>query len=179
MRPTERNETEMTTYTQTDGREVVSYSTKETAQFIRAALKKAFPGVAFSVRIHLYSMGSSTNVRWTDGPTSPEVDRVVDAFSSKTFDGSDDSTHYHTQEVGGRTVSFSGYIHTSRNISPELRALAERRAALLGIDNVWEVLHTLRPNGVRVVLKRDYQPAPEPVAPVVSMEAWKQAEGVH
>lgn len=164
------------TYTKTDGRDVVSYSTKETAVFIRAALKAAFPSVKFSVKIHLYSMGSSIYVRWTDGPTLPEVDRVVDAFTSKTFDGSDDSTHYHTQTVAGQEVSYSGSISTSRSFLPEMRAMGERRAALLGIDNVYQVLYTMRPNGMRVELK----PARE-LVPVVELGAWKglHAAAVH
>jgi hypothetical protein len=103
-----------------DGREVVDYSTKETAQFIRAALKTAFPGVKFSVRTSYASMTSSTDVRWTDGPTVPEVDRIAKRFTSKSFDGRDDSTHYHTQTFEGREVSFSGWVHTTRETSAAL-----------------------------------------------------------
>ncbi len=142
----------MTSITKTDGREVVSYNTKETAAHIRAALKVAFPGVKFSVRISLYSMGSSTYVNWTDGPTEPEVNLITDRFTSKTFDGSDDSTHYHSQVVDGQEVQYSGYISTTRKFSPALQALAARRAAILGITE-WEVLHTMRPNGCRVTVK--------------------------
>lgn len=147
----------MTTHTKIDGREVTSYTTTETAAFIRAALKAAFPGVKFSVRTSYYSMGSSVYVGWTDGPTTPEVERVTDRFTSKSFDGSDDSTHYHSQIVDGREVEYSGYISTSRSHSDALVELAKRRAELLGIDNIYEVLHVLRPNGCRVLLK------PEPI----------------
>lgn len=144
----------MTTTTKTDGREVISYSTKETAQFIRQALRAEFKGVTFGVRIKLYSMGSSTYVSWTDGPTEPEVDLVLSRFTSKSFDGSDDSTHYHTQRDSlGREVSYSGYISTSRHFSPELEALAKARATAIGEDNVYRVMHTMRPGGLVVKVR--------------------------
>lgn len=167
----------METITKTDGRQVVYYSTKETAVAVRASLRRAFPRVKFSVRIHLYSMGSSIYVGWTDGPTAPEVDRVLDAYTSKTFDGSDDSTHYHTQTVAGQEVQYSGSLSTRREHSPELRAMAEQRAARIGCDNVYQVLHTLRGDGVTVRVKHPWEMTP--AAPVVNLATWKQAEGVH
>ncbi|MBE2198092.1 MAG: methyltransferase [Anaerolinea sp.] len=59
----------------------------EQAKHIRNALKKAFPGVKFSVRSDRYSMGSSVDVKWLDGPTAAEVDRVLAPYSGKHFDG--------------------------------------------------------------------------------------------
>jgi hypothetical protein len=103
------------------------YTTKETAQLIRAALKTAFPGVKFSVRTSYASMTSSTDVRWTDGPTTPEVERVTDAFTSRGFDGMTDSTTFHDQDFGGERVSFSGWVHVTRETSPELKARAYAR----------------------------------------------------
>lgn len=128
------------------------YTTTETAAFVRAALRAAFPGTRFSVRSESFSMGSVVRIGWTDGPTEAEVRRVAHAFSSRTFDGSDDSTHFHTHTVDGRTVQYSGWITYSRHHSPELRALAERRAALTG-EEYWPVISSLRPNGCRVRLK--------------------------
>src|SRR5712664_1297342 len=46
---------------------------------IRAGLKKAFPGVKFSVRSDNYSMGSSINVKWVDGPTPKAVEKIAHA----------------------------------------------------------------------------------------------------
>lgn len=154
----------MTTYTQTDGTVVTDYSTKETAALIRPALKAAFPGVTFSVKIHLYSMGSSIYVRWTDGPTAPEVNRLLARFSSQTFDGMTDSSSYHTQIVDGRVVSYSGSISTTRTYSPAFKAMATQRAAADGRtfdDNDYRnslhgFMYALRPNGCRVTLKNDW-----------------------
>jgi hypothetical protein len=84
------------------------FTTKETAQLIRVALKAAFPSVTFSVTTKYASCYSATSVSWTDGPTVAEVEQVTDRFSSKTFDGMTDSTNYHEQIVNGERVSYSG-----------------------------------------------------------------------
>jgi hypothetical protein len=62
----------------------------ETAKLVRAALAKAFPGVAFSVRSNTYSGGASIYVRWTDGPLLSEVEAVAKMFEDRRFDGSID-----------------------------------------------------------------------------------------
>jgi len=103
------------------------YNTKETAEAIRLALKTAFPGFKFSVRTAYASMTSSTHVRWTDGPTEAEVERVTNGFTSKSFDAQDDSTHYHEQQTpDGARVQYSGWVTLRRNLSAALltRALA-------------------------------------------------------
>src|SRR6185436_13773425 len=104
----------MTTQTLLDGTTRTDYTTKETAQLIREALKAAFPGFKFSVRTSYASMTSSTDISWTDGPTQPEVDRVVNAFTSRGFDGMTDSNTYHNQTVNGQAVHYSGWVHTAR-----------------------------------------------------------------
>lgn len=58
----------------------------DTAKLIRKALKKAFPGQKFSVRSSSYAGGASIRVKWTDGPTSKQVDKVVQPFSGSAFD---------------------------------------------------------------------------------------------
>jgi Large polyvalent protein associated domain 29 len=117
-----------TTQQLTDGSTRLNYSTKETAVAIRVALKTAFPGVKFSVTTSYGSMTSSTTIRWTDGPTQPEVDRITDQYSSKTFDGMDDSTHYHEQQqTDGQRVQYSGWVTTRREYSVALLTLALAR----------------------------------------------------
>jgi hypothetical protein len=117
----------MTLTTLTDGTQRKDYTTKETAEFIRQALKAAFPGVKFSVRTSYASMTSSTGVRWTDGPTTQEVDRVTDRFTSRGFDGMTDSSTYHDQIFNGERVHFSGWVHTTRDISADLLRKALNR----------------------------------------------------
>ena len=62
-------------------------SCAETAKLLRAALKKAFPGVKFSVRSSTYTGGASIRVGWTDGPSSKAVKDVADAYAGGRFDG--------------------------------------------------------------------------------------------
>jgi len=109
-----------TTQTLIDGRTRDQFSTKETAQCIRAALKSAFPGVKFSVTTSYASMTSSTRIQWTDGPTEPEVERVTGRFTSRGFDGMTDCTTYHSQIVDGCEVQYSGWVTTRREVSAAL-----------------------------------------------------------
>ena len=106
----------MTSQTLTNGTTRTDYSTKETAQFIRAALKAAFPGVKFSVRTSYASMTSSTHIGWTDGPTEPEVERVTNQFTSRGFDGMTDCTTFHEQTFNGERVKFSGWVTTHHRL---------------------------------------------------------------
>lgn len=56
------------------------------AKEIRAELKKAFPGVKFSVRTSNYSMGSSISVKWTDFPTRKAVEAITDKYKTVRYD---------------------------------------------------------------------------------------------
>jgi len=71
-----------------------SISTKEAAVMLRAALKRHFPGVKFSVRYERYSMGSHINVSWTDGPTRKQVEALANGYSGSRFDASCDGRYY-------------------------------------------------------------------------------------
>jgi hypothetical protein len=53
-------------------------------------------------------MGSHVSIHWTDGPATHQVDAAIGHFCGKTFDGMDDSTHYHDTLWQGRLVSFGG-----------------------------------------------------------------------
>lgn len=103
-------------------------NTKETAVFVRKALKSAFPGFKFSVRIDRYSGGSSIDIRWTDGPSTEEVDLVVKPFNCEHFDGMIDM-RYHSSvwllpdgTVKGRicegTVGSRGSVDCHRDPKP-------------------------------------------------------------
>ena len=111
--------------------EVKHYSITECAGIIRAELKRTFPGVKFSVRSQSYSMGSHVNVSWTDGPDVKSVDEAIGWISGKTFDGMDDSTHYHDTEWNGHKVHFAGSApSTSRRITNENEKTALAAALL-------------------------------------------------
>jgi hypothetical protein len=70
-------------------------SCAETAKLVRAALKKKFPGVKFSVVSDVYSGGASIDIRWVLGPTTKEVDAVGKQYQGASFDGMIDmETHW-------------------------------------------------------------------------------------
>jgi hypothetical protein len=62
-------------------------SCAETAKLVRSALKKKFPGVKFSVRSDVYSMGASIDIDWVLGPTTKEIDAIGKQYASASFDG--------------------------------------------------------------------------------------------
>lgn len=71
----------MTTTTMTSPRYI---SAKETAVLVRAALKKAFPGVKFGVTTQHYT---AVNVKWVDGPLTADVEAVAKQYQGGSFDG--------------------------------------------------------------------------------------------
>lgn len=87
----------------------------ETAKLVRAALKKAFPEMKFSVKSKSYSGGASIDIHWIDGPTAYEVEQVTSKFQGSTFDSSIDLKSSVTGELDGEKVQFgSDYIFCER-----------------------------------------------------------------
>ena len=121
-------------------------SCAETATHLRKALAAAFPGVKFSVRSKVYSMGASITVYWTDGPASSKVQPICDKFSGASFDGMIDLKSYHDSDLTlpdgtVQRVSFGAdYVFTSRTVSDYSgqydRALGLLRQSLGGIEKV-------------------------------------------
>lgn len=119
-----------------------SYTVAGTAQLIREALKKAFPGVKFSVTSDSFAGGSAVDIRYTDGPSRKQVEQVYAPFISGHYNSSEDMYEYHREPT---TVDESGklfrmsygakYIHAHRNYSPAygffLNALDLRQAPAL------------------------------------------------
>jgi hypothetical protein len=52
------------------------------AKNVRTDLKKAFPGVKFSVTSDVASMTSSVDIRWTLGPTEAQVKELVNKYET-------------------------------------------------------------------------------------------------
>lgn len=99
-------------------------SCAETAKLVRKALKQTFPATKFSVVSHVYSMGASIRVRWTDGPTAKRVDEVVGVFSGAGFDGMID-LKYHVDHWlapdGTVTVAHTSGTEGSRGTVPAVK----------------------------------------------------------
>jgi hypothetical protein len=117
-------EVNMRTSTSIRGQETIYFDITETAKILREELKKHWPTVKFSVRCDRYSMGSSIDVKYNDGPPQKAVEAVVKPFVGSTFDGMQDlkSPRFTRYKINGvmRDVHFGGdFIHVRRNHTPE------------------------------------------------------------
>ncbi len=96
------------------------------AKNLRVELKRAFPGIAFSVRTSKFSGGDSIDVTWTDGPAYVQVEKIANKYSGGTFDGMTDSYEYKDSpwtEAFGDTK----YMHCTRHYSDKTVASVMRR----------------------------------------------------
>jgi hypothetical protein len=86
-------------------REMIEYiSTKDTAKLVRVALRNAFPGMKFSVRMSTGTAAAWMNVSWDDGPTTREVDAIAGLYEGRKFNGSTDGY----DDAGTVLVAFDG-----------------------------------------------------------------------
>lgn len=99
------------------------YSGKLAAANMRAALRKAFPKVKFSVRKRHYG---SVSVSWTDGPTESTVEAIVNRHKGGYFDGMED-LYRHEKTPFVAVFGGADYVWTRRENSAEMieRAIAE------------------------------------------------------
>lgn len=89
------------------------------AKEIRQLLKQAWPSVRFRVRCSNFSMGDAVDVKWTDGPSSKQVDNVVQAWQSEDFDGMTDSSVARPDTIVDGTILCNRvrFVHTTRHFS--------------------------------------------------------------
>jgi len=90
---------------------------------IKQELRKAFPGIKFSVRSDSFSMGNSVDVSWDLGPTTKDVDSILGKYSDGSFDGMTDMYNYDHSAEGDAVSVVLGrakYVHSHRSIPHEL-----------------------------------------------------------
>ncbi|WP_146126561.1 LPD29 domain-containing protein [Burkholderia multivorans] len=96
------------------------YSGKLAAANMRIELKRAFPGVKFSVRMTYHG---AVSVCWTDGPRQAKVDAICRKYKAGRFNSMEDSYEHATQPwhhvFGGLE-----YLSVSRDESAALVAQA-------------------------------------------------------
>lgn len=100
------------------------------AKLVRAALKKAFNGVKFSVR----SSGSSVSIRWQDGPPVEEVRWVAGDYQTAGFDGSIELAYSYSLWLyadGSASVAHSEGTVGSNGYAPEIIASSLRPDGVL------------------------------------------------
>ena len=107
------------------------------AKNIRLELAHHFPGIKFSVKGSTFSMGDAIDVHWTMGPTTNEVDAVIDRYQECDFDGSDDSTHYRTGEARKFTDAHGGakYVTANRSTIEAWRIIGHALCIEHGIED--------------------------------------------
>jgi len=102
------------------------------AKLIKAELQEAFPGIKFSVTSDSFSMGDSVDIRWTDGPTTKEVDAISGKYQYGHFDGMTDM-YEHTNSRDD--IPQSKYVHSSRTKSEAINALLPEMKKFMPEDN--------------------------------------------
>lgn len=94
----------------------------EVAKIVRKKLAEKFPGCNFSVKTDRYSGGSSIRVRWTDGPTTDEVNALVRVYHGSDFDPMTDLKSYHSStdpDTGEQVRYGNDHIFCDREYSKE------------------------------------------------------------
>lgn len=74
--------------------EIRDFTVKETATEVRKALRAAFPGTKFSVRMDRGTAYGWMRCDWTDGPTVDQVTPLLARFESERWSGTDELYHH-------------------------------------------------------------------------------------
>lgn len=110
---------------------------------IKIELGRAFPGIKFSIKTSRYSGGDSISVRWTDGPTSDQVDDIVKRYQGGYFDGMVDCYEY-VHDAWRDAFGDAKFVFATREMSDAaiekairlVRSKYEGNLARLGLPNI-------------------------------------------
>lgn len=139
-------------------------ATTEVAKMVRTILKEAFPTHKFSVTSDRYAGGSSIDIRWTDGPTQKQVDKLTHLLEGKRFDGMDDSSRFVRHVIDGEEVNLGvDFIMSHRTVSEDLRARIcaenptfDRHAAWMAAQNVSLLEDRGSPTATAIILTNPF-----------------------
>lgn len=95
---------------------------------IRIELKRAFPSIKFAVRSERFSGGDSISVKWIDGPTTQQVDAIINKYKGGSFNSSDDLYTY-SHDAWTDAFGDAKYISSSRECSDEFVTMMLARVA--------------------------------------------------
>jgi hypothetical protein len=109
------------------------------AKNIRIELKRRWPKVQFVVKSRRFSMGDAIDVSWTDGPTSKQVDPIINQYQGGDFDGMTDSFTYRHNDWT-RAFGDAKYVHGSRSYSD---SMVTKSIAFLQIEYRTDVVPTV------------------------------------
>lgn len=136
---------------------MASYSVKETAAAMRKALKTAFPGVKFSVRMATGTAYGWIDVAWADGPSDTQVRQITRVFQDSYYDGMSDC-YRHT----GGEWNCCG-VNSHRSITEEGMEAARRAT---GHSGPLEAQDVITAHGVST------RPAPWRLTEAEALTAW-------
>lgn len=107
----------------------------QAAASIKKELAAAFPGIRFSVRSKSFSMGDSVHVSWELGPSSREVDAIINKYQYGDFDGMNDSYNYRKEGRDFRAANGEAkYVSGQRSLPDGLfERICRDIAALQGV----------------------------------------------
>jgi hypothetical protein len=87
---------------------------------IKTELAHVFPGQDFSVKSKSFSMGDDVSISWTDGPTTKEVDAIVDKYQYSQFNAMEDySESRKTGQFFRGLFGSAKYVSTSRTVTDD------------------------------------------------------------
>ncbi len=92
------------------------------AKNMRIELKRAFPGITFRVNSKSYSGGNSVRVTWIDGPTTSQVECIINRYSQGNFDGMTDSYTYSDDRTWNDAFGSTKYVFANRDYSDRVLA---------------------------------------------------------
>ncbi len=111
------------------------------AENIRRELKRAFPGVKFSVT----SKGNCVDVRWTCGPTVKQVKALVDRHQGGHFDGMQDLYESDPDSTFADVFGKAKYVSCQRDYNDDgLEVCWKQMADAYGLD--YQGHNTREPN---------------------------------
>jgi hypothetical protein len=85
---------------------------------IRAELKSVFPGIKFYVKSASFSGGDSVRIEWLNGPTSKQVNAIVDKYQYGSFNAMEDIYEYDNKNTEVEQVK---YVQVQREISQDIK----------------------------------------------------------
>ena len=94
-------------------------SLKKGSRNIKIEFQKAYPGIKWSVRSESYANGCSIDIRWTDGPTAEQVEKISGKYQEGHFDGMIDCYEYNKDDIWTDLYGGAKYVQASRSYSAE------------------------------------------------------------
>lgn len=88
---------------------------RQAAHNIRIELKAAFPGFKFGVT----SDHNSVDIRWTDGPTSDDVESIVNKYKAGSFNGMEDIYENDPDATFSDVFGDPKYVSCYRSMTPD------------------------------------------------------------